>query len=86
MLDVRIATWNVNSLKVRMPRVLEFLEQHRPDVLLMQETKSEPDAFPAMELDAAGYGAVHHSAGRWAGWPSPRPWERRSPTCARARG
>ena len=33
----------------------------------MQETKSEPDAFPAMELDAAGYGTVHHSAGRWAG-------------------
>ena len=64
---MRIATWNVNSLKVRMPRVLEFLEQHRPDVLLMQETKSEPDAFPAMELDAAGYGTVHHSAGRWAG-------------------
>ncbi len=64
---MRIATWNVNSLKVRMPRVLEFLEQHRPDLLLMQETKSDPDAFPVMELEAAGYQAVHHSAGRWAG-------------------
>ena len=64
---MKIATWNVNSLKVRMPRVLEFLEQHRPDLLLMQETKSDPGAFPVIELEAAGYQAVHHSAGRWAG-------------------
>ena len=64
---MKIVTWNVNSLKVRLPRVLEFLEQHAPDVLLMQETKCEPEAFPADELAAAGYGAVHHSAGRWAG-------------------
>jgi exodeoxyribonuclease-3 len=64
---VRIVTWNVNSLKVRLPRVLEFLAQHAPDVVLMQETKTEAEAFPAAELAAAGYHAVHHSAGRWAG-------------------
>jgi exodeoxyribonuclease-3 len=64
---VKLATWNVNSLNVRMPRVLEFLELHRPDVLFMQETKTEPDAFPGLELEAAGYQTVHHSAGRWAG-------------------
>jgi exodeoxyribonuclease-3 len=64
---VRLATWNVNSLKVRMPRVLELLELHRPDLVLLQETKSEPDAFPTLELEAAGYRAAHHSAGRWAG-------------------
>ena len=64
---MKLATWNVNSLSVRMPRVLEFLELHAPDVLLMQETKSEPDAFPAGALEGAGYEAVHHSAGRWAG-------------------
>jgi exodeoxyribonuclease-3 len=64
---MKIATWNVNSLKVRMPRVLEFLELHKPDLLLMQETKTEPDAFPDLELLGAGYHAVHHSAGRWAG-------------------
>jgi exodeoxyribonuclease-3 len=64
---MRIVTWNVNSLKVRMPRVLEFLELHRPDVLLLQETKSNPDAYPSLELEAAGYESVHHSAGRWAG-------------------
>ena len=52
---------------MRMPRVLELLEQYRPDLVFLQETKSEPDAFPEMELEAAGYQAVHHSAGRWAG-------------------
>lgn len=64
---MKLVTWNVNSLKVRIPRVLEFLELHAPDVLCLQETKCEPDAFPALELEAAGYSAVHHSAGRWAG-------------------
>jgi exodeoxyribonuclease III len=64
---VKLATWNVNSLKARVPRVLELLEAHRPDLLFLQETKCEPDAFPARELGAAGYSAVHDSAGRWAG-------------------
>ena len=64
---MKLATWNVNSLNARLPRVLEFLEVHAPDVLFMQETKTEPDAFPGIELDAAGYQTVHHSAGRWAG-------------------
>jgi exodeoxyribonuclease-3 len=64
---VKLVTWNVNSLKVRLPRVLELLEAHSPDVVLLQETKCAPDAFPALELDAAGYRAVHHSGGRWAG-------------------
>ncbi|CAA9476787.1 MAG: Exodeoxyribonuclease III [uncultured Solirubrobacteraceae bacterium] len=60
-------TWNVNSLKVRLPRVLELLGQHAPDVLCLQETKCEPDAFPHAELADAGYHAVDHSGGRWAG-------------------
>ncbi len=64
---VNLVTWNVNSLKVRLPRVLELLESHQPDVACLQETKSEPEAFPALELEAAGYQSVHHSGGRWAG-------------------
>jgi exodeoxyribonuclease-3 len=64
---MKIVTWNVNSLKVRMPRVLEFLEQHQPDVLTMQETKSQSATFPHIEFEAAGYHAVEHSAGAWAG-------------------
>jgi len=64
---VKLVTWNVNSLKMRMPRVLELLAEHAPDVVLAQETKSEASAFPDEQLAAAGYHAVHHSAGRWAG-------------------
>lgn len=64
---MRLVTWNVNSLRARLPRVLELVERHAPDVLCLQETKCEPAAFPAEELAAAGYAAVHHSAGRWAG-------------------
>jgi exodeoxyribonuclease-3 len=64
---VKLVTWNVNSLKPRMPRLLELLELHAPDLVFLQETKCEPDAFPLLELEAAGYRAVHHSAGRWAG-------------------
>jgi exodeoxyribonuclease III len=64
---MRLVTWNVNSLKMRLPRVLEFLGQHTPDVACLQETKCERDAFPVAELADAGYEAVHHSGGRWAG-------------------
>lgn len=64
---MQLVTWNVNSLKARLPRVLEYLEQHAPDVVCLQETKCAPEAFPAEELRAAGYEAAHHSGGRWAG-------------------
>jgi exodeoxyribonuclease III len=64
---MKLVTWNVNSLKMRMPRVLELLAKHSPDVVLLQETKCADDAFPDSELEAAGYRSVHHSAGRWAG-------------------
>lgn len=64
---MRLVTWNVNSLKMRLPRVLELIELHQPDVLCLQETKAPADAFPELELAAAGYHAIHHSAGRWAG-------------------
>jgi exodeoxyribonuclease-3 len=64
---VLLATWNVNSLTARLPRVLEFLATHRPDVLCLQETKVGEATFPAWALEEAGYAAVHHSGGRWAG-------------------
>jgi exodeoxyribonuclease III len=64
---MKLVSWNVNSLGVRMPRVLELLALHQPDIALLQETKTSPDAFPEDELRAAGYHAAHHSAGRWAG-------------------
>lgn len=52
---MKLATWNVNSLKVRLPQVLDWAGRHRPDVLCLQETKLQNDRFPAMELRAAGY-------------------------------
>jgi exodeoxyribonuclease-3 len=50
-----IATWNVNSLNVRLPHVLEWLERFRPDVLALQETKLPDERFPRDEIEAAGY-------------------------------
>jgi len=64
---VRVATWNVNSLKARLPRVEEWLAHARPDVLCMQETKLSDDAFPAMTFAGLGYDAIHHGEGRWNG-------------------
>lgn len=50
-----IATWNVNSIKARLPRVLEWLDKFSPDVALLQELKTTDDTFPRMEIEAAGY-------------------------------
>jgi exodeoxyribonuclease-3 len=55
---VRLATWNVNSLKVRLPHLLDWLAQHAVDVVCLQETKLTDDKFPAEELRAAGYASV----------------------------
>lgn len=55
---MKIATWNVNSLRVRLPHVLDWLERESPDVLALQETKTEDAKFPLAELAAAGYQAV----------------------------
>ena len=55
---MKIATWNVNSLKVRLPHLLDWLTTAQPDVVCLQETKSEDKNFPAAELNAAGYQVV----------------------------
>lgn len=57
-LFMKIATWNVNSLKVRLPHVLDWLAANQPDVLCLQETKQEDSQFPLLELQQAGYQAV----------------------------
>src|SRR6516225_5163955 len=64
---MRIATWNVNSLKARLERVVMWLERAKPDVLLMQETKLTDDDAPLEEFRQAGYELVHHGEGRWNG-------------------
>jgi exodeoxyribonuclease-3 len=57
---MKIATWNVNSLKVRLPHVLDWLETSKVDVLCLQETKTEDKGFPFAELASAGYESVHN--------------------------
>ena len=57
---MKLATWNVNSLKVRLPQVLEWVARHNPDALCLQETKLEDTKFPAAEVEAAGYRALHN--------------------------
>ena len=64
---MRIATWNVNSLKARLDRVEAWLEEAEPDVLCLQETKLHDDAFPGLALATLGYDGAHHGQGRWNG-------------------
>jgi len=65
---LRVATWNVNSLRARLPRVEEWLDYACPDVVCLQETKIADTSFPAMAFQAHGYDSAHHGGGgRWNG-------------------
>jgi exodeoxyribonuclease-3 len=64
---MRIATWNVNSLKARLEKVGWWLERAQPDVLLLQETKLADAAAPRDEFARFGYELAHHGEGRWNG-------------------
>ena len=64
---MRIATWNVNSLKARLARVEEWIAYAQPDVLCLQETKLADAAFPGMAFEALGYEWAHRGDGRWNG-------------------
>jgi exodeoxyribonuclease-3 len=57
---MRIATWNVNSVRARMERLMAFLARHQPDVLCLQELKVTDTEFPRLELEAAGWRAAVH--------------------------
>ncbi|MCW2871887.1 MAG: exodeoxyribonuclease [Streptomyces oryziradicis] len=64
---LRIATWNINSITARLPKLLGWLEASRPDVLCLQELKCAEDAFPYEPLRELGYEAAVHGTGRWNG-------------------
>jgi exodeoxyribonuclease III len=64
---MKIATWNVNSLTMRLPRVIDWLTSTRPDVLCVQETKVADHLFPHAELAALGYESATHGTGQWNG-------------------
>jgi exodeoxyribonuclease III len=65
--QMRIATWNVNSLKARLEKVEWWLERAAPDILLMQETKLSDTDAPTMAFGMVGYDLIHHGEGRWNG-------------------
>ena len=62
---MRLATWNVNSVTARLPRLVKWLGRTQPDVLCLQETKTSE--FPMQELEGLGYAAATHGLGRWNG-------------------
>ncbi|HEY0000452.1 MAG TPA: exodeoxyribonuclease III [Actinoplanes sp.] len=64
---MRFATWNVNSVKARLPRLLEWLDTTKPDVVCLQETKVAADAFPTAEAGELGYQTAAYGQGRWNG-------------------
>ena len=67
---MRVATWNVNSLRQRLPRFLPWLDERRPDVACLQETKLADAAFDELltaELADRGYAIARHGQGQWNG-------------------
>ena len=65
---MKIATWNVNSLRVRLPHLLQWLAANQPDIVALQETKVVDEQFPQAELSAAGYYAVFAGQKTYNGW------------------
>ncbi|MFC1419491.1 exodeoxyribonuclease III [Streptacidiphilus cavernicola] len=66
-MTVRVATWNINSVNARLPKLLEWLASAQPDVLCLQELKCATDAFPFDAVAELGYETAAHGTGRWNG-------------------
>jgi exodeoxyribonuclease-3 len=64
---MRLATWNINGIRARLDYLLRWLDEHRPDVVGLQELKVETAALPTLELQAAGYYVVAHGQRSWNG-------------------
>src|SRR5690554_1510407 len=64
---MRLATWNVNSIRTRVDRVVDWLERSDTDVLAMQEIKCKPEQFPLAAFEAAGYEVAIHGLNQWNG-------------------
>ena len=64
---MRLATWNVNSVKARLPRLLEWLDEAKPDIVCLQEIKTTTALFPEGEVNELGYEVAAHGDGRWNG-------------------
>lgn len=66
-IGMRVISWNINSVRARLPRLLALLRRHQPDVVCLQETKVSDRYFPVMQLGAAGYHAVLHGQSSYNG-------------------
>ncbi len=64
---MKIATYNINGIKSRLPRLLDWLQRETPDVVCLQELKAVGDNFPAAEIESAGYGAIWKGQKSWNG-------------------
>ncbi len=64
---MKIATFNVNGIRSRLPNLLEWLQREAPDVVCLQELKAADDVFPSVPIGAAGYGAIWHGQKSWNG-------------------
>src|SRR5690242_1618501 len=64
---MKLATYNVNGINSRLPVLLRWLEQSRPDVVCLQELKAPQDKFPALAIEGAGYSALWHGQKSWNG-------------------
>lgn len=66
-MTLTVATWNVNSIKARLPNILDWLREAGPDIVLMQELKCETEAFPALEIEDLGYNLAINGQKSWNG-------------------
>ncbi len=66
-MSLRIASYNINGIGSRLPILLRWLDEFRPDIVGLQELKTSDDNFPAEEIEKAGYGAIWHGQKRWNG-------------------
>jgi exodeoxyribonuclease-3 len=64
---VKIVTYNINGIKARLPRLVEYLTEQQPDVVCLQELKTSDETFPVADIEAAGYGALWHGQKSWNG-------------------
>ena len=64
---MKIVTYNINGIKARLPRLIEYLAEQQPDVVCLQELKTSDETFPATDIEAAGYGALWHGQKSWNG-------------------
>ena len=65
--SLKIVTYNVNGIKARLPRLVEYLTEQQPEIVCLQELKASDETFPIADIEAAGYGAVWHGQKSWNG-------------------